>query len=72
MNKPTVRYDDKADVLYFLIKEGIEDRFVEVAEGVYVELDRSGELLGVEVLNASQWLRQAVGAQRLMELAQAA
>jgi uncharacterized protein YuzE len=72
MNKPQVRYDEKADVLYFLVQEGVEDRFVEVAEGIYVEMDSAGDLLGVEVLNASQWLRQAVGPQRLMELAQAA
>ena len=36
-----------------------------------MELGESGELLGVEVLNATQWLRQAVGPQRLMELAMA-
>ena len=39
MNRPTVHYDPQSDVLYFLVREGEEERFVEVAEGVNVELD---------------------------------
>ncbi len=70
MNKPTVHYDAKSDVLYFLVREGEEDRFVEVAEGVNVELDEQGQLLGVEILNASHFLRMAIGPERLIQLAQ--
>ncbi len=69
MTKPTVHYDAKSDVLYFLVQEGEEDRFVEVAEGVNVELDAQGQLLGIEILNASHFLRMAIGPERLMRLA---
>jgi uncharacterized protein YuzE len=34
MNKPTVHYDPQSDVLYFLVRDGEEERSVEVAEGV--------------------------------------
>jgi uncharacterized protein YuzE len=34
MSRPTVHYDPQSDVLYFLVQDGEEERFVEVAEGV--------------------------------------
>jgi len=49
------------DVLYFLVRDGEEERFVEVAEGVNVELDMEGQLLSVEILNASRFLRATIG-----------
>jgi len=58
-------------VLYFLVREGKEERFVEVAEGVNVELDQEGQLLGVEILNASRFLRATIGPERLVQLARA-
>jgi len=71
MNKPTVHFDPQSDVLYFLVQDGEEERFVEVAEGVNVELDQEGQLLGVEILNASRFLRGAIGPERLAQLARA-
>ena len=47
-----VSYDDNEDILY-LAKEGEEEEIVELAPGVNVELDSSGNLIGVEVFNAS-------------------
>jgi uncharacterized protein YuzE len=71
MNKPNVHYDPQSDVLYFLVRDGEEERFVEVAEGVNVELDEEGQLLGVEILNASRFLRATIGPERLAQLARA-
>lgn len=47
-----VFYDEKEDVLY-LAKEGQEEEVVELGPGINVELDNSGNLIGVEVFNAS-------------------
>jgi len=47
-----VSYDDSEDILY-LAKEGEEEEIVELAPGVNVEIDSSGNLIGVEVFNAS-------------------
>ncbi len=71
MNKPTVHYDPQSDVLYFLVQDGEEEKFVEVAEGVNVELDKEGQLLGVEILNVSRFLRAAVGSERMVQIAHA-
>lgn len=66
-----VHYDPHCDVLYFLVREGEEERFEEVAEGVSVELDQQGQLLGVEILNASRLLYATIGPERLTQFARA-
>jgi uncharacterized protein YuzE len=71
MNKPTVHYDPQSDILYLLVREGEEERFEEVAEGVNVELDEEGQLLGVEILNASRFLRATIGPERMVQIAHA-
>ncbi|PIP66904.1 MAG: hypothetical protein CO042_00360 [Parcubacteria group bacterium CG_4_9_14_0_2_um_filter_41_8] len=56
-SKKNVNYDAKSDVLYFGIKKGVEEEYAEVAPGVNVELDKEGNVIGVEVLNASKMLK---------------
>jgi uncharacterized protein YuzE len=56
-SKPLVRYDLASDVLYIATRKGVEEEFTEVAPGVNVELDGKGNVLGVEILNASQTLK---------------
>jgi len=69
MSRPTVHCDPQSDTLYFLVRDGGEERFVEVTEGVNVELDQEGQLLGVEILNASRFLRATIGPERLAQFA---
>lgn len=52
-----VYYDKQSDVLWFLIKSGVEENHKEIAPGISVELGKNGELLGIEVLNASKVLK---------------
>lgn len=54
---PLVKYDSTSDVLYIATRKGLEEEFAEVAPGVNVELDRKGNVLGVEILRASHTLR---------------
>ena len=54
--KPKVHYDNKTDVLWINIKAGAEEIHKEVAEGVSIELGKNGELLGIEILDASKVL----------------
>lgn len=51
-----IYYDRKTDTLWMLIKKGIEEEHKEVSPGVSVELSKKGELLGIEILNASKVL----------------
>ena len=54
-----VSYDDKEDILY-LAKEGEEEEVIELSPGVNVELDSSGELIGIELFNASSLLKDVI------------
>jgi uncharacterized protein YuzE len=59
-NKPLVNYDSKADILYIVARKGKEEEFVEVAPGINVELDEKGEVIGIEILRASTFLKPIV------------
>mgnify|MGYP001602781818 CR=1 FL=1 len=52
-----MNYDRKADVFYIGIKSGQEEECVEIAPGVNAEVDENGEVIGIEILNASEVLR---------------
>ena len=54
-----VHYDSEEDILY-LAQEGLEE-VVEVYPGFNLELDKDGNLLGVEILDASRLLNQVIG-----------
>ena len=56
-NKPSVNYDPKADVLYIMARKGKEEEFVEIAPGINAELDENGRVIGIEILNASNFLK---------------
>lgn len=56
-SRKIINYDSASDVLYLGIKGGQEEEFVEIAPGVNVELNENGEVIGVEVLNASKVLK---------------
>ena len=56
MRKPKVFFDKDSDILYIVTKKGPEEEFVEVAEGINVELDEKKNVVGIEILNASRFL----------------
>jgi uncharacterized protein YuzE len=59
LNK-VINYDRKYDVLYIGLKKGAEEEFVEVSPGINVELDSKGEVIGIEILNASRILKPVI------------
>lgn len=51
-------YDPDSDALYLGLKKGVEESFIEVAPGLNLELNEQGQIIGIEVLNASHILEQ--------------
>lgn len=49
-------YDEDADALYIKLKEGEYLESEEAKEGVVLDYDSEGDLLGIEILNASSKL----------------
>lgn len=58
--KGKVSYDEEADVLWILAGEGAIEEFVEPIPGVHVELSEKGEVMGIEILNASKLLEPLI------------
>ena len=59
MEKLKVFYDREKDVLS-IAKEGIEKEFVEVYPGINLELDKTGNFIGIEIMRASSILKDVV------------
>jgi len=55
-----IYYDKKNDALWLKIKSGVEESYKEITPGVNVELNKKGELIGIEILNASKVLLKEV------------
>lgn len=60
MNKTRIQYFEQEDVLHLTIAEGPESRSLELSPNITVELNDQNELIGVEILNATTFLRDAV------------
>jgi uncharacterized protein YuzE len=51
-----IEYDPEADALYIQIREAHPDDNIDIEEGVTVDVDEHGHIVGVEVLDASKRL----------------
>lgn len=60
MNKTRMMYFEKDDVLHLVISDEPERGSVELEPDITVELNENGELIGIEILNASTFLRDSI------------
>jgi uncharacterized protein YuzE len=60
MDNVHLNYFAEEDVLHLLIAEGEEAGSVEISPNITAELNADGDLIGVEILHASQFLRDSV------------
>jgi len=60
MSNPRMSYFEKDDVLHLAISEEPEARSFEISPNITAELNAQGELIGIEILNASSFVRDSV------------
>lgn len=60
MNNPRLSYFEEDDVLHLVISSDPEAGSVEVAPNITAELNARGELIGIEILSASTFIRDCV------------
>ena len=60
MNNPHMTYFEKEDVLHIVLSEGPEAKSVELSPNITVELNSNDDLIGIEILNASTFLRDTI------------
>ena len=66
MNNPRMYYFETEDVLHLVITEEEEANSVELSPNITAELNAKGDLIGIEILDASAFVRDSI-----METAQA-
>lgn len=56
MKKSKINYDRKKDILYIMLREGVEERFEDISKDITVEYDDKDRPIGIEIFNASKIL----------------
>ena len=60
MNKTGMAYFKNDDIIHFAISDEPEASSVEVSPNITAELNAKGELIGIEILGASTFIRDFV------------
>ena len=60
MNKTKMAYFEQEDILYLEISDGPERESIELSPNITAELNDAGELIGIEILNASAFIRDSI------------
>ena len=60
MTKPKLSYFEQEDVMHLVISEEEEASSIELSPNITAELNEKGELIGIEILNASTFMRDAI------------
>ena len=60
MSKPQMTYFKEEDVLHIVIAQDTEAGSIELSPNVTAELNDKGELIGIEILEASSFLRDSI------------
>ena len=66
MSETKINYFEDEDILHLVISDEKEANSVELSPNITAELNESGELIGIEILEASSFIRDS-----LLEAAQA-
>ena len=60
MTKPKMSYFSGEDILHLMISEEGEANSIELSPNITAELNEKGELIGIEIVNASTFVRDAI------------
>jgi len=60
MNKTKMTYFKDEDILHLVISDRKEANSVELSPNITAELDENGELIGIEILDASSFIRDSI------------
>ena len=60
MNNPKLNYFDNEDILHLVISEEPQGNNLELSPNITAELNDNGELIGIEILNASTLIQEVV------------
>jgi uncharacterized protein YuzE len=59
-NKTKLTYFPESDIIHLVVSDEQEADSIELSPNITAELNDRGELIGIEILNASNYLRDSV------------
>jgi uncharacterized protein YuzE len=60
MNRGKMKYSEDEDVLHIAISDEKEANSIELSPNITAELNESGELIGIEIFEASSFIRDSI------------
>lgn len=60
LNKTKMAYFEQEDILHLEISDEQERGSIELSPNITAELNDTGELIGIEILNASAFIRDSI------------
>ncbi|MBN1906967.1 MAG: DUF2283 domain-containing protein [Deltaproteobacteria bacterium] len=60
MLKTQMTYFKEEDILHFILSDENESNSVELSPNITAELDENGDLIGIEILQASSFIRDTI------------
>jgi len=60
MSKPKMTYFKDEDILHLVVSDEKEAGSIELSPNVTAELNEKGELIGIEILEASSFIRDSI------------
>ena len=60
MSKPQMTYFKDEDILHLVVSDEKEAGSIELSPNVTAELDNEGDLIGIEILEASSFIRDSI------------
>ncbi len=58
--QPKTTYFEKEDILHIVISDEPESDSLELSPNITAELNNNGELIGIEILNASAFIQDTI------------
>jgi uncharacterized protein YuzE len=60
MNNAKMAYFEKEDILHLTLSDERETQSVEISPNITVEVNEAGELIGIEIIKASSFIRDSI------------
>ncbi len=60
INKTKMKYFSESDIVHLAVSDEKETDSIELSPNITAELNNKGELIGIEILNTSTYLRDSV------------
>lgn len=68
MDKAKLRYFEQEDILYLEISDDLENGSIELSPNITAEYNHKGELTGIEILRASDFIRDSIAESAQVEV----